>query len=73
MKTLEQLRAREAQALSKFYAGETDVHPHGLSGKRAILPSHLATDCRDTARHAFEFSEWGNLAGFSGIQFGWSA
>jgi len=38
---LHEIRARDAKAKSAWYRGDTDRHPHGLSGWRYILPSEL--------------------------------
>lgn len=58
-------RARLARMKSDWYAGRAERHPHGLSGLRHLLPRDLTQDCRDTAPHAFRFSEWGNHAAIS--------
>ncbi|TNF21849.1 MAG: hypothetical protein EP318_06145 [Rhodobacteraceae bacterium] len=63
MKTLLQIRASDARALSEGLSGVTDVHPHGLSGRRHLLPKFLTSDCWDTAPAGLLFSEWGNAAG----------
>lgn len=62
----ESLREKEAREKSLWLSGKSDIHPHGESGKRQILPFYLTGDCWDTAKDASEFSEWGNAAGFGG-------
>lgn len=64
--TLSVLEARERDAKAKalFYSGATDTHPHGLSGKRWVIPPECGQDCRDTSRAGWKFSEWGNAAGY---------
>jgi len=63
MKPLLQIRASDARALSEWLSGVTDVHPHGLSGRRHLLPKFLTSDCWDAAPAGLLFSEWGNAAG----------
>lgn len=61
--TLEQMRAKQARDLSRYYAGETDRHPQGELARRYLLPTILGKDCSDAKR--VEFSEWGHAAGFT--------
>jgi len=61
--TIEELRAQHAKALSDWYAGITDRHPHGRSGLEGIIPYDLSSDTWDTHPRGWEFSEWGNQAG----------
>jgi hypothetical protein len=63
--TLEQLRERDAKRAAAFYAGETDIHPRGVSGKRWLIPPENDRRCMDTHPRAYSYSEWGNLAGIS--------
>lgn len=56
-------RSKDAKAKSAFYAGRTDSHPHGMSGRKWVLPPEDSKGCWDTAPHALRFSEWGNAAG----------
>lgn len=58
-------RKREAKAKSDFFAGDSSTHPHGRSGLRWIVLPECGNSQWDTAPRAFEFSEWGNLAGLT--------
>lgn len=64
--TLEALRARDARDKVAFFAGVTDRHPHGESGKRWILPPETGKGCWDTHPGAVRFSEWGRASGAEG-------
>lgn len=57
------MRQKDANAKARFYAGETSVHPHGVSGKQVVLPSEDGKSCWDTHPRAWQFSEWGNACG----------
>lgn len=56
-------REKDAKQLAAFHAGETDRHPHGLSGHRFLTPDDGSG--WDTAPGRHEFSEWGNAAGMT--------
>lgn len=58
------LKGREAEAVAKsaFFSGDTDLHPHGLSGKKWLIP--YENDRRMFDAMDMAFSEWGNAAGF---------
>jgi hypothetical protein len=60
---LSELRAAEARAKAAFYAGKTDIHPHGLSGLRWIVPPEDGKNMWDTHPNDYHFSEYGNLSG----------
>jgi len=62
--SLEETRARDAKALSEFLAGDTDTHPHGLSGKRWLIPSVNDKRNLDCGLHSLGCSEWGRHAGY---------
>lgn len=55
--TLEQIRARDAYLLTRFHAGESDKHPHGISGHRWIVDPKMTSNCRHYAE------EWARAAG----------
>jgi hypothetical protein len=59
MRTIEEARAVDAKALAAFYAGQTEKHPHGLSGRRWMLLPENGKSCWDTSREGVRFSEWG--------------
>jgi hypothetical protein len=61
MKTLDEARAREAKALSRWATGEGS-HPKGKSG-HVIVPTWESKNMWDTAPGRQAFSEWGNAAG----------
>lgn len=60
---LSQIRAADAKEKAAYYRGDTDRHPHGVSGKRYLLPPEDDNRCWDTAPTAWQFSEWGNACG----------
>ena len=61
--TLESIRAQEAAGKSAFFAGATDRHPQGESGKRWLLPPENDRRCWDTSTAAWEYGEYFNLSG----------
>ena len=54
--TLEEIRASDAKKLSDYFNGKTDRHPHGLSGKKWIIPYQLSKETRD-------WGEWARAIG----------
>lgn len=56
------LREIDAKGKANFFAGKTDKHPQGQSGKRFLLPYENDKRCWDTAPFAHGFSELGSAA-----------
>jgi hypothetical protein len=65
MTLLEKRRELDARRKIAFYSGETDAHPHGLSGHRWLLPPEDDKRPRNPAPRGWTFSEWGNAAGIT--------
>jgi hypothetical protein len=59
-RTLEHFRAIEAKQKIAFLSGQSDWHPHGLSGNKAYIITANMWDC---SPRALQCSEWGRLAG----------
>lgn len=64
-------RAMDARGKSEFYSGAVDVHPHGLSGRKWVLPPEAGRGMWDVAAHAREFSAYGNLPGVGEVRWYW--
>ncbi len=64
MTRLEQ-RAADVSGKIKFMRGKTNVHPHGKSGLRHILPVETTSNCWDTSREGYQHSEYGSAAGMT--------
>ena len=51
-------RVKDAKKKAAFFAGKTDEHPQGLSGKLWLLPPE------NDKRNRGDIFEWGVLGGF---------
>lgn len=64
--TVDQQRAHDAKGKIAFLSGQSDVHPHGWSGRRHLVPCELDNaGCWDTSPRGWVYSEYGNDAGFA--------
>ena len=57
-------RAKYFRDLAKFMAGVSDIHPGGASQHNWMIDAVLTSNCRDTSPCGYDFSAWGNAAGF---------
>lgn len=58
-------RQAYVRRLSAWMAGDTPRHPAGRVGERWIIPPQCTSNCWDTAPEAWQYSEYGNGAGFN--------